>query len=110
MNVNAFLQKDYENETVFGPQKTNPNKPNFKCPQSQSRHSALLVRYNCFSPELLIIGSSHDVKLTGAAHAASVYSRWLALSFNCLLFKNFHFFCLKVPVETGHVKTLEEAK
>ena len=109
MNANVFLTKDYENKTVFGPQKTNPNKPNFKCPQSQSRHSALLVRYNSFIPELLIIGSSHDVKLTGAAHIASVFSRWLALSFDCLSFKNFHSLCLKVPVETGHVKTLEEA-
>ncbi len=110
MNANVFLTKDYENKTAFGPKKTNPNKPNFECPQSQSRHSALWVRYNCFSPELLIIGSSHDVKLTGAAHTASVFSRWLALSFDCLLFKNFHSFCLKVPVETGNVKTLEEAK
>ncbi len=24
MNVNAFLQKDYENETAFRPKKTNP--------------------------------------------------------------------------------------
>jgi len=24
MNVNAFLQKDYENETSFRPKKTNP--------------------------------------------------------------------------------------
>ena len=110
MNANVFLTKDYENKTAFGPQKTNPNKPNFKCPQSQSRHSSLLVRYNCFIPELLIIGSSHDVKLTGAAHIASVFSRWLALSFDCLSFKNFQSLCLKVPVETGHVKTLEEAK
>jgi len=30
MNANAFLQKDYENETAFRPKKTNPNKPNFK--------------------------------------------------------------------------------
>ncbi len=30
MNANAFLQKDYENETTFRPKKTNPNKPNFK--------------------------------------------------------------------------------
>jgi len=30
MNVNAFLQKDYENETTLRPKKTNPNKPNFK--------------------------------------------------------------------------------
>ncbi len=29
MNVNAFLQKDYENEPPSGPKKTNPNKPNF---------------------------------------------------------------------------------
>jgi len=28
MNVNAFLQKDYENEQPSGPKKTNPNKPN----------------------------------------------------------------------------------
>jgi len=30
MNANAFSQKDYENETAFRPQKTNPNKPNLK--------------------------------------------------------------------------------
>jgi len=110
MNANVFLTKDYENKTAFGPQKTNPNKPNFKYPQSQSRHSSLLVRYNCFIPELLIIGSSHDVKLTGAAHTAPDLSRWLVLSVGCSSFKNFHSLCLKVPVETGHVKTLEEAK
>jgi len=28
MNANAFLQKDYENETTLRPKKTNPNKPN----------------------------------------------------------------------------------
>ncbi len=33
MNVNAFLQKDYENELPSGPKKTNPNKPNFSYPQ-----------------------------------------------------------------------------
>ncbi len=30
MNVNAFLQKDYENETTLRPKKTNPNKANFR--------------------------------------------------------------------------------
>ncbi len=30
MNVNAFLQKDYENEPPSGPKKTNPIKPNFR--------------------------------------------------------------------------------
>jgi len=29
MNVNAFLQKDYENEPPSGSKKTKPNKPNF---------------------------------------------------------------------------------
>ncbi len=29
MNVNAFLQKDYENEPPSGPKKTNPIKANF---------------------------------------------------------------------------------
>ena len=42
--------------------------------------------------------------------AASVYSRWLALSFGCSAFKDFQFFCLKASIETGHVKTLEVAK
>jgi hypothetical protein len=28
MNVNAFLQKDYDDEPPSGPKKTNPNKPN----------------------------------------------------------------------------------
>ncbi len=114
MNVTSILTRDYEKFIPLAGQKNKPNsnpiKPNFKRPQSQSCHSSLLVSYNCFMTELLIIGSSHDVKLTGAAHTASVFSRWLALSFDCLLFKNFHSFCLKVPVEAGHVKTLEEAK
>jgi len=29
MNANIFITKEYENETAFRPQKTNPNKPNF---------------------------------------------------------------------------------
>jgi hypothetical protein len=29
MNVNAFLQKDYENETAFRPKKQTQFKPNF---------------------------------------------------------------------------------
>ncbi len=33
MNVNAFSQKDYENEPPSGPEKTNPNKPNLTYPQ-----------------------------------------------------------------------------
>ncbi len=32
------------------------------------------------------------------------------LSFGCSSFKDFHFFCLKAPVEAGHMKTLEVAK
>jgi len=28
MNVNLYFIEDYENETVFRPKKTNPNKPN----------------------------------------------------------------------------------
>jgi hypothetical protein len=32
MNANAFLQKDYENETAYRPKKTNPNKANFERP------------------------------------------------------------------------------
>jgi len=46
MNVNAFLQKDYENETALSPQKTNPNKANFrkakmslKSPAKKSGHT-----------------------------------------------------------------------
>ena len=30
MNTNIFITKDYENETALRPEKTNPNKPNFK--------------------------------------------------------------------------------
>jgi len=30
MNVNAFLQKDYENETAFRPKKTNPKQSQFR--------------------------------------------------------------------------------
>jgi len=32
MNVNLYVIEDYENETVFRPKNTNPNKPNFKPP------------------------------------------------------------------------------
>jgi hypothetical protein len=32
MNVNAFLQKDYENETAIRPQKTNPKQTQFQTP------------------------------------------------------------------------------
>jgi hypothetical protein len=37
MNVNAFLQKDYENEPPSGPKKTNPNKA---CPELAEALSA----------------------------------------------------------------------
>ncbi|MFH1881160.1 MAG: hypothetical protein ABIL62_00430 [Planctomycetota bacterium] len=37
MNVNAFLQKDYENEPPSGPKKTNPNKANFFKGQNELR-------------------------------------------------------------------------
>ena len=40
MNVNAFSQKDYENETAFRPKKTNPNKA---CPE-RSRMGQFLQR------------------------------------------------------------------
>jgi hypothetical protein len=30
MNANVYVIEDYENETALRPQKTNPNKPNFK--------------------------------------------------------------------------------
>jgi len=30
MSANAFLQKDYENETAFRPKKTNPKQTQFK--------------------------------------------------------------------------------
>jgi len=35
MNVNAFLQKDYENEPPSGPKKTNPIQTQF--PKGQNR-------------------------------------------------------------------------
>ncbi len=37
MSANVFITKDYENETSFRPKKTNPIKPNFKCPQTHQR-------------------------------------------------------------------------
>ncbi len=33
MNANVYVIEDYENETALRPKKTNPNKPNFTCPQ-----------------------------------------------------------------------------
>jgi len=35
MDVNAFLQKDYENEPPSGPKKTNPNKANLRKNESK---------------------------------------------------------------------------
>ncbi len=40
MNVNLYVTKDYENETAFGPKKTNPIKP---CPE-RSRMGQFLQR------------------------------------------------------------------
>ncbi len=37
MNANLYVIEDYENETTFRHKKTNPNKPNFKCPQTHQR-------------------------------------------------------------------------
>jgi len=37
MNVNLYVIEDYENEPPSGSKKTNPNKPNFKCPQTHQR-------------------------------------------------------------------------
>jgi len=37
MNANLYVIEDYENETAFRPKKTNPIKPNFKCPQIHQR-------------------------------------------------------------------------
>jgi len=37
MNVNAFLQKDYENETAFRPQKNKPKQSQFQM-QKKSRY------------------------------------------------------------------------
>ncbi len=39
MNVNAFLQKDYENEPPSGPEKTNPKQSQFKPNQTQFQKS-----------------------------------------------------------------------
>jgi hypothetical protein len=42
MNVNAFLQKDYENETTFRLKKTNPNKANIL-----GLYTATLLQFSC---------------------------------------------------------------
>jgi len=34
MKINAFLQKDYENEPTSGPKKQSQNKPNFNTKKS----------------------------------------------------------------------------
>ncbi len=39
MNVNLYVIEDYENEPPSGPKKTNPIKPNFKCPQTHHQRS-----------------------------------------------------------------------
>jgi hypothetical protein len=38
MNANVYATKDYENETAFGPKKTNPNKPNFRKPKMNKKN------------------------------------------------------------------------
>ena len=51
MNVNAFLQKDYENEPPSGPKKQTQNKPNFERPKSlagKSGHTLLWIYLNLF--------------------------------------------------------------
>jgi len=37
MNVNLYVIEDYENETTFRPQKTNPNKPNLETTPGQQK-------------------------------------------------------------------------
>jgi hypothetical protein len=44
MSVNAFSQKDYENESPSGPKKTNPNKPNFRILPKVSGEHFLLIK------------------------------------------------------------------
>jgi len=49
MNVNAFLQKDYENEPPSGPKKTNPNKANFR----KNECKLLCCKFKLFLLQLL---------------------------------------------------------
>ncbi len=44
MNVNAFLQKDYENEPPSGSKKTNPNKANFFKGQNELKIACRKIR------------------------------------------------------------------
>ncbi len=44
MNVNAFLQKDYENETAFRPKKTNPIQTQFTKGQNELKIACRKIR------------------------------------------------------------------
>ncbi len=61
MNVNAFLQKDYENEPPTGPKKTNPIKANLFKGQNEQKNECFLEngtagRYSANCVLLKLIG------------------------------------------------------
>ena len=98
MNVNIYYIKDYQ---IFIPLAGQKNKPNSNPISERPKMSA-----NVFLTKDYENKTASGSKKTNPNKPNSNP----ALSFGCSSFKNFHSFCLKVPVETGHVKTLEEAK
>ena len=46
MNVNAFLQKDYENEPPSGPKKTNPKQTQFQKSQHEPKRFLSVASMN----------------------------------------------------------------
>jgi len=73
MNVKAFLQKDYENETAYRPKKTNPNKPNLV----RRRRIANELKIACrkIRPKFLVVG----------AYAMGAYSLIISV-YNLIIF------------------------
>ncbi len=69
MNVNAFLQKDYESETSFWPKKTNPIQTQFTKGQNELRV------YPKIRPKFLVVG----------AYAMGAYSQTISV-YNLITF------------------------
>ncbi len=63
MNVNAFLQKDYENETALRPKKTNPKQSQFlQRPKSLAGKSGHTRRSPMGAIILTLVSDMHILK------------------------------------------------
>ncbi len=64
MNVNAFLQKDYENEPLSGPKKTNPKQTQFPKCQNERKIGCIHIskKYNVLIRKVLDSQTNFFVK------------------------------------------------